>query len=290
MTDNPTQRAMPRQALILGGSGMVGRAWHGLLTSHGVPHRVLSRPDIDLLEPASLAAAIDDGDELIVNAAAWTDVDGAESAEPDAIRANGEAVGVLADRAARTGATLLHYSTDYVFSGHAESAYPVDAPIHPVNAYGRSKAAGERLLVGSGCDHLLLRTSWVYAPWGRNFVRTIASLSAGRKELRVVDDQRGRPTSAESLAETSLAIYLAGGRGTFHATDAGECTWHEFAAEIVTLLRRRCRVLPCSSDAFPRPAKRPAYSVLDLSTTEQLIGPRTHWRVSLARVIERLGA
>jgi dTDP-4-dehydrorhamnose reductase len=288
MNDRPTHRPMPHQALILGASGMVGRAWHGLLTAHGVPHRIVSRPAVDLLNPDSLAAAVEDGDELIVNAAAWTDVDGAEAAEADATRANGDAVGVLAEQAARIGATLVHYSTDYVFRGEAAAPYAVDASIDPVNAYGRSKAAGERQLLDSGCDHLLLRTSWVYAPWGRNFVRTIASLAAGREELRVVNDQRGRPTSAEALAETSFSLYLAGGRGVFHATDAGECTWHEFATEIVTRLGHGCRVLPCSSDEFPRPAKRPAYSVLDLSRTEQLIGPRTDWRTSLARVLERL--
>lgn len=282
-------RPLPRRVLILGATGMVGRSWAGLLTSHGVEFDALARPEIDLQQPETIVGAIRPEHTLVINAAAWTDVDGAESDESGATRANGEAVGCIAERCAETGAMLVHYSTDYVFSGDAESPYPIEAPIDPVNAYGRSKAAGEAALRDAGCDHLLVRTSWVYAPWGKNFVRTIAKLALERDELSVVDDQCGRPTSAEGLAGTTLALYLAGASGTWHATDGDACTWHTFAREISGAIGAPCEVKPCTSDAFPRPAKRPAYSVLDLSETERLIGARTEWQVAVRRVLERFG-
>jgi len=282
------RRAMPERVTILGATGMVGRSWMGLLESRGVQARAVARPKIDLIRPASVAAAVREGDELVVCAAAWTDVDCAETDEADATRANGASVGVLAERCREVGATLIHYSTDYVFSGDGTEPYAIDAPINPVNAYGRSKAAGEAALRDSGCEHLLVRTSWVYAPWGKNFVRTIATLAADRDELSVVDDQRGRPTSAEGLASTSLALYLGGACGTWHGTDGGDCTWHGLATEIVDSLGLACRVNPCGSDAYPRPAVRPAYSVLDIGATESLIGARTPWQTAVRDVLERL--
>ncbi len=282
------KRSLPRRALILGGRGMVGRSWAGLLTAHGVPFRALARPDFELQNPDSLATLIEPEDELVVNAAAWTAVDDAESDEAGATRANADAPARLAERCEQIGACLLHFSTDYVFSGRADRPYPVDAPIEPVNAYGRSKAAGEAGVRGRTPNHLIIRTSWVYAPWGKNFVRTIAGLAAQREHLRVVDDQRGRPTSAEQLARTSLALYLAGCAGTWHATDGGECSWHGLAAEIVRLLRLPCRVDACSTAEYPRPAVRPAFSTLDLSATEDVIGVLPSWEVSLADVLRRL--
>lgn len=281
---------MPGRVLVLGASGMVGRAWCGLLTAHGVPHRALARPAFDLDRPDSVAATVEAGDVLVINAAAWTDVDGAETQEAAATRANGDAAGALAEACGRRGAFLVHYSTDYVFNGAAEHAYGVDAPIDPVNAYGRSKAAGEAAVRAALPDrHLLIRTSWVYAPWGRNFVRTIAGLAAARESLRVVDDQRGRPTSAEELARTSLGLYLAGATGTWHATDGGECTWHGFASEIVAGLGLQCRVEACTTAEFPRPARRPGVSTLDVAATERLVGALTPWQVALRRVLCRLG-
>lgn len=281
---------MPGRALVIGATGMVGRSWRGLLTAHGVEHAALARPECDLTHPGAIAERIDAGTALVVNAAAWTDVDGAEADEGGATLANGTAPGVLAERCRAVGATLIHYSTDYVFAGMSDRPYPVDAPINPVNAYGRSKAVGEQAVRDSGCDHLILRTSWVYAPWGKNFVRTIARLARDREEIRVVDDQRGRPTSAEALAASSLGMYLAGASGTWHATDAGECTWHGLASEVVRSLGLACRVTPCTTDEFPRPARRPAYSVLDLAQTEAVIGERTDWRTCVRRVLERMEA
>jgi dTDP-4-dehydrorhamnose reductase len=139
-------------------------------------------------------------------------------------------------------------------------------------------------------EWLHIRTSWLYAPWGKNFVRTIAAASGSKPELRVVDDQRGRPTSAEHLARVTQALIERGVRGHWHATDGGECSWFEFAREVVRLAGNgaRCRVSPCTSAEFPRPAKRPSYSVLDISATEALLGPMPDWRENLADVVRRL--
>lgn len=268
---------------------MVGRSWCGLLTAHGVPYRALARPDFDLADPASVADTVRAGDELVINAAAWTDVDGAEANEAQATTANADAPTVLAKRCVALGAALIHYSTDYVFDGKGSEPYGIGDSVTPVNAYGRTKAAGEAGVLGAAAaDSIVIRTSWVYAPWGKNFVRTIAKLAGGRDSLRVVDDQIGRPTSAEGLAATSLAIYLAGGSGLWHAGDGGSCTWHGLASEIVRGLGMACRVEPCTTADFPRPAARPAYGVLDLSETEALIGPMADWRINLAAVLRRL--
>lgn len=303
------------RTLILGSRGMLGRAWAGVLTAHGVPFDALGRDRLDL-EDADAVRRLDlAGYSLVVNCAAWTAVDDAETEFERAHAINATAVGEFARNCARAGVRFVTYSTDYVFSGVATEPYRTGEPHDPVNAYGRSKAAGEAMLLKLESDWLCIRTSWVYAPWGKNFVRTIAGAARARPELRVVDDQRGRPTSAEGLARSSLGLVLAGTRGFAHATDGGQCTWFEFARKIVGLLDlpskeprqegglsgppagegsglsspRLATVHPCTSEEYPRPAKRPAYSVLDLSETESLIGPMIPWQTALADVVRRLG-
>ena len=203
------------------------------------------------------------------------------------------AAGRLAHACRRAGARLVHFSTDYVFNGTATTPYPTDGRRDPVNAYGRSKAVGERLLEASGCRYLLIRTSWLYAPWAKNFVRTIAELARKRDSLRVVSDQRGRPTSAEGLAASTLALIgkteaASSSALTFHVTDGGECSWFEFAREIVARVAPTCQVVACPAAEYPRPARRPAYSVLDLAPAEALLGPLRPWREALADVLARL--
>jgi dTDP-4-dehydrorhamnose reductase len=183
------------------------------------------------------------------------------------------------------GAVMVHFSTDYVFDGKASTPYAVDHPLCPVNAYGRSKAAGELALRASGAEHLIVRTSWLYAPWGENFVRTILRLCEQRDEIAVVGDQRGRPTSATYLARRSLESLHAGARGTYHVTDGGECTWYELACAIRELSGATCHVRPCTSNEFPRPAPRPKFSVLDLGSTEALLGPSRCFRDNLREVV-----
>jgi dTDP-4-dehydrorhamnose reductase len=275
--------------LVLGGAtGMLGRAVTEALVARGVEHDVVERDRFDLCREETITSGVASGASVVINCTGWTNVDLAETQEEEATLINGSGVGKLAERCKQIGAVLVHYSTDYVFAGQATEPYAVDQPRAPLNAYGRSKAVGEELVERSGVEHVLIRTSWVYAPWGKNFVRTIVGAAQKRPTLRVVDDQRGRPSSAEQLAETSLRLLEAGGRGTFHASDAGECTWFEFAKAAVARAGLSCQVEPCSSAEYPSPARRPSYSVLDLSRTEALIGPLTPWEESLARVVPRL--
>jgi dTDP-4-dehydrorhamnose reductase len=268
---------------------MLGRAFRELLEGAGHTFTGVDLPAFDLANAEHVAAALEPRCDAVVNCAAYTNVDGAEADEGAARRANGEGPAVLASACVARGVPLLHFSTDYVFAGNASEPYRVDAPLSPLGAYGRSKAAGEEAIRRAGADHLIVRTSWLYAPWANNFVRTIVRLSSERDTLKVVDDQRGRPTSAENLARVSLALWSKGARGTLHVTDGGECTWFELASEIVRLTGSACSVTPCTTAEFPRPAARPAYSVLDLSVTEALLGESMqHWKQALADVVARL--
>lgn len=268
---------------------MLGRAWRELLDGAGVVYEAPGLDNVDFTIPASIEPIARGPWKTVINCAAYTDVDGAETNEALATRINGGAVGELARACAASGATLAHYSTDYVFDGLAASPYRTDEPRNPLGAYGRSKALGEEMVEKSGCRFLMIRTSWLYAPWGKNFVRTIMELLATRPEVRVVADQRGRPTSAEHLARTTAALLEKGARETWHVTDRGECSWFEFASEIARLRGVGC-VSACTTAEFPRPAKRPAYSVLDLSETERMVGRMPDWRMNLAQTLAAMGS
>jgi dTDP-4-dehydrorhamnose reductase len=274
-----------KRIAVTGARGMLGRAFREVLAGRDAATRFAGVDECDIRSAESVRAFIDDRVEAILNCAAWTDVDGAEADEPSATAVNGDGVGILAARAREVGAVLVHFSTDYVFDGRATLPYPIDAPRAPINAYGRSKARGEELLEASGATYLLVRTSWVYAPWGKNFVRTIAEAARQRPVLRVVNDQRGRPTSATELARRSLALLEAGVRGTFHVCDAGEATWFDLATHVAEIVAPSCRVEPCTSEEFPRPARRPAYSVLDTSRCDALLGPAMAWQEAVHAVL-----
>lgn len=277
-----------KPVLLIGADGMLGRAWRAACDREHMSCEAPELAALDLAKPRVVERLSLGGYSVVINCAAWTDVDGAEANEAEATLVNASGVGALARACARSRVLLVHYSTDYVFSGVAAAPYPVDAQVEPLNAYGRSKALGERLLVEAGGRYLVLRTSWLYAPWAKNFVRTIAALSRKRDALRVVDDQRGRPTSAEHLAATSLALLRKGAEGTFHVTDGGECTWYRLACEVVRLCGSRCAVSPCTTAEFPSPAVRPTYSVLDISRTEAVVGPLGSWQEHVADVVLRL--
>jgi dTDP-4-dehydrorhamnose reductase len=279
---------MSAPILLVGDRGMLGRAFRELLDGSARAYQGFDLPDFDASEPARVAAVFCKPWSALVNCAAYTNVDGAETNEQAAMRGNATAPRVLADACKRAGIPLVHFSTDYVFAGNAERPYPVDAPLQPLGAYGRTKAAGEDAIRASGVQHLIVRTSWLYAPWANNFVRTMAKLTRDKPSLKVVHDQRGRPTSAEHLAKTALALLDRGASGTFHVTDGGECTWYEFTVAIAQKLGRTCTIEPCTTAEFPRPAPRPAYSVLDLGKTEALLGPMPGWRENLASALARL--
>lgn len=273
------------EVVVVGCSGMLGRAWRLLLEQEGLPYTPLARTELDITEPEQVAARIGPSARWVINCAAYCDVDGAEDHEAVATRINGFGVGVLAARCFEVGASLVHYSTDYVFDGTARQPYPIEALQSPVNAYGRGKALGERLLWQSGAQHLLIRTSWLYAPWAKNFVLTMRTLGAERPLLKVVNDQRGSPTSAKELAAASLRLLRSPVRGSFHICDGGECTWYELARHVVELSGGKAQVEPCSSSEYPRKAPRPSYSVLDRSRAAAVLGPAKPWQQAVAEAL-----
>ena len=277
------------ELVVIGADGMLGRCWSDLLSARGSAFVGTTLSELDITDPRSVERAVGRGTEWVINCAAYTAVDEAEAHEDLAMEVNGHAVGRLAARCKAVGAKVIHYSTDYVFDGTASKPYAIDHPRNPVSVYGRSKALGEELLEESGVEYLLVRSSWLYAPWGKNFVLTIRDLAKSRPVLRVVDDQRGRPTDSRHLAAASLQLAERGQRGVAHVTDGGECTWFELATMVAGIVNPDCRVEPCSSEEFPRPARRPAYSVLDISATEAALGPMTPWQARVRDVLDDAG-
>jgi dTDP-4-dehydrorhamnose reductase len=277
--------------LVTGAAGMLGRDVVAVLGQRGVRYTALARADLDITDAAAVKAAVS-GHDVVVNAAAWTDVDGAEAAEAAATVVNGTGVRHVAAACADTGARLLHVSTDYVLPGTASAPYPEDAPTDPVNAYGRTKLAGERAV----CELLpahgyVVRTAWLYGAHGRNFVSTMLRLARDRDTVDVVDDQRGQPTWSYALAERLVALGLsAAPAGTYHGTAAGETTWYGLAREVFRLAGLDPdRVRPTTSDRFPRPATRPTYSVLGHDRWAAAgLPPMADWRPMLAAALPHL--
>lgn len=282
------------KALILGAGGQVGRAL-GATAPDGTTVIALDRTGCDIGEPAQIERAIAGaGADIVFNAAAYTAVDRAES-EPDAAeRLNGLAPPLIAEAARRAGARLVHISTDFVFDGKAARPYrPDDAPA-PLSVYGRTKLAGES---GLGPDALIVRTAWVYAATGANFVATMIRLMRDRERLGVVADQIGTPTSATSLAGALWALVAAGAKGIHHYTDAGVASWYDFAVAIeeegraACLLDRPTAVDPIATADYPTAATRPAFAVLDKSATWAALGAAPpHWRVNLRAVLRDMKA
>lgn len=239
------------------------------------------KDEIDITDKSQVSAKITDlAPELIINAAAYTNVDGCETNEDLATRVNGEAVGYLAQMAKEIGAALVHYSTDYVFDGAKKEGYvEVDKP-NPINAYGRSKLVGELSIVNCQLlDYYLIRTAWLFGPKGKNFVETMLALADKGKPIKVVNDQFGCPTYAPDLAQATREIIESKKPfGIYHRTNSGVTTWYEFAKEIFRVFGRQVDLSPCSTADYPTPAKRPAYSVL-VSTRLPALRP---WPEALA--------
>jgi dTDP-4-dehydrorhamnose reductase len=271
--------------LLIGKTGQVGWELERALPSLG-QLVATSRSDLDLADADAIRRLVREvGPHLIVNSAAYTAVDRAES-EPDmAMQVNAVAPGVLAEETKRYGALLVHFSTDYIFDGTKGTPYgESDAP-NPLNVYGKTKLEGERRLAASACRHLLLRTSWVYAPRGKNFFLTIARKARAGEPLRVVSDQHGVPTEARFLAESTIALLQRGEEGTFHVVPSGVTTWYGFASAIVSRLDSRSTVQAIRSDEYPTPARRPRYSVLDHAKLSKSIGTPPPWDSLLDRCI-----
>ncbi len=290
--------------LVTGKNGQVGWELQRSLQCLG---EVIAadRALFDLAQPETLTAKLDEiAPDVIVNAAAYTAVDKAESEEALATRVNGEAPGVIAAWAARRGALMLHYSTDYVFDGSGSSPWKPSDPPAPLSAYGRSKLAGELAISAAGGDYLVLRTSWVYAARGRNFLLTILRLAEERDELRVVDDQWGAPTSARLIADVTAQVIAravverraASFRSQIaHLTASGATTWHAFAAAILAAAKQAGRPVKTKSlaaipsNAYPTPARRPHNSRLECTGLAQRFGITLPvWRAGLNLCFEEV--
>ncbi|MBR6001479.1 MAG: dTDP-4-dehydrorhamnose reductase [Bacteroidales bacterium] len=228
--------------------------------------------------------------DVIVNCAAYTNVDKAESDAAMADLLNNKAAGNLARVAAERGALLVHVSTDYVFGGDACRPYVEDSPTSPLGVYGATKLLGEEAVKASGCKYLIFRTAWLYSPYGKNFVKTMIQLTAERDSLKVVADQVGTPTYAADLASVIVKAISDGRRtGVYHFTDEGVCSWFDFACAIRDLAGNKCDIAPCRSEDYPSKAARPHYSVLDKTKVRSDFSISIpHWYESLKKCIDRL--
>ena len=253
--------------------------------------------ELDITDPQAVRHTMRENDvEVIVNCAAYTNVNKAEEDEATADLLNHRAVANLAAAARERGATLIHISTDYVFGGDGNVPRREDDPVRPLGVYGRTKLAGEKAIAEAGCDALILRTAWLYSEFGNNFVKTMLRLTAQMPRVKVVFDQAGTPTYAADLAGAIHRMISSGAyrgnEGTYHFSNEGVCSWYDFAHEIAVLAGLDpARVIPCHSEEFPSPVERPRYSVLDktkIKETFNLTIP--YWRDALERCLERLGA
>ena len=228
---------------------------------------------------------------VIVNCAAYTDVNGAESDVEKCTVINAEAPGILATVMRERNGLLLHISTDYVFDGESDVPYTEDAKCAPQSVYGITKYQGEQAILSSGCRYVIVRTSWLYSEYGRNFVKTILALAASKPELKVVSDQIGTPTYALDLANLICRILESDDKeGVYHYSNEGSCSWYEFAKAIVEGAgNEMCVVNPCTTEEYPTPAKRPMYSVLDKSKVKETFGIEVpHWSESLKKCLKNL--
>ncbi|WP_313645779.1 dTDP-4-dehydrorhamnose reductase [Pseudomonas sp.] len=278
--------------LVCGHNGQVAQALRGPLAGFGEVH-VMGRAQLDMSRPQALREPLRQlAPDVIVNAAAYTAVDQAEQEPDTAFAINAEAPGVLAEEAQRLGAPLIHFSTDYVFNGNQASPYREEDQPDPLGVYGRSKLAGEQAIAAVGGEHLILRTSWVYSLYGRNFLLTMQRLLQEKPELRVVDDQVGAPTWAASIATATAALIercqagQAGAWGIYHLTAQGETSWFGFAQAIGAQLKARglpCAALqPIATRDYPTPARRPLNSRLDCSRLSREWDVRLpHWQQAL---------
>lgn len=279
------------RALVFGQTGQVAREL-ARCVPQGVTARFLGRGDADLLQPFMCAAQIKDCD-IVINAAAWTAVDLAESHEADATSVNAASPTAIAHRCAALGLPMIHLSTDYVFDGAGNMPFSPDHPTAPLGAYGRSKLAGEVGVRGSGARAVILRTSWVFSAHGSNFLKTMLRLGAQKPSLNVVADQIGGPTPADAIAGAvwTIASALAKGQsgGTYHYSGAPNTSWAGFAREIMSVAQLPCHIDDIPSSQYPTPARRPENSRLDCSTLLRDFGvDRPDWRAAIPAILKEL--
>lgn len=289
----PTQqpiRETVKRTLLIGGRGQIGSELSQLLPSQAETLTV-DRTQLDLVDPDQIVNLIRDWrPDIVVNAAAYTAVDKAETHERDAFAINAEAPRLIAEESRRLGAMLVHYSTDYVFDGKKNSPYVEDDAPNPINAYGRSKLAGENAIRASGVRHLILRTSWVYGLYGNNFLLTMLKLARERDEIRVVADQRGTPNWSQQLAKATAQLMAMQVEGLFHLTSQGDASWFDFAKSIFAqtkdVQQRPILLTPITSDEYPLPAARPSNSRLSGAALKAATGIELPmWDIALSRCL-----
>lgn len=284
--------------LVTGANGQLGRHMRLLGPQSRHQYFFTDVEDLDITDPTALAKYVDEHRiETLVNCAAYTNVDKAEEEETVADKLNHVAVGYLADTMKSVGGTLIHVSTDYVFGGNRNNTpCTEEEPVNPTGAYGRTKLSGEEALLRSGCRYLIFRTAWLYSEYGKNFVKTMLSLTADKPSLKVVFDQVGTPTYAGDLAYAIFSIIengaVEGNEGIYHYSNEGVCSWFDFTKEIARQAGHDdCDIQPCHSNEFPSKVIRPAYSVLDKTKFKQTFNLAVpYWTDSLARCLQNLKA
>ena len=287
--------------LVTGGSGQLGRAikevsgyaGHKFIFTYVNSREHEGMERLDITDAQEVDRIVNEHDiDVIVNCAGYTDVEKAESEEDKAFKANAEAAGILAEAAKAKGAVLIHISTDYIFDGKQSEPYCEDAEAAPLGAYGRSKLAGELAVLASGARYIIIRTSWLYSQWGRNFVKTILKKSEEQPLLKVVSDQVGTPTYAGDLAEFILTLLEPGNlekTGIYNYTNEGVCSWYDLAYEVCEMSGNLCDVVPCQTGEYPVKAARPHYSVLNKSKVKKTFGIEIpYWKDSLRHCLSEI--
>lgn len=282
--------------LITGADGQLGKEWAAFCRKHNIEHAGFGSAGLDITNTADIERAAKDlHPDVIVNCAAYTKVDAAETEQETAYRINATALEFLSGFCKKNNIKLIHYSTDYVFEGSAghrkelPDGYPEDFETRPMNIYGKSKLAGEEFIRASGCEHLIIRTSWLCGQYGGNFVKTMLRLAESGKELKVVNDQFGSPGFAANVVHNTYVLIQAGASGTFHISSAGICSWYDFAIEIFKQKGLHVSVKPVSSSEFPAAAKRPAFSKLNTEKMAKIEGALIEsWQDGLKKLLRQI--
>lgn len=279
------------RVLVTGADGQLARSIARCVSLAGIDEYIFAnKQELDITDRKTVLRYVTEQEiEVIINCAAYTDVERAETEEEQAYMLNATAVGFLAEAAKSNNALLIHISTDYVFMGGCCAMLTENSHPQPINAYGRTKLAGEELVCESGCHYIIIRTAWLYSEWGRNFVKTMLRLTAEREEVKVVNDQIGSPTYAGDLAEAIVRIISERNfrEGIYHYTNLGECSWWQFAKEIAHIAgHNKCEIKPCTTAEYYTKASRPHYAVLDKSKFQRTFEiDIPEWRESLKKCI-----
>jgi dTDP-4-dehydrorhamnose reductase len=277
--------------LVTGHKGMLGTALSEKLSA--LKHIVIKAdlPEINITNVEEISDIFTKKKiDFIYNCAAYTNVDRCEEDYDTAYLVNAAAVKILADLAAKYDIPMVHISTDYVFNGVASKPYAVDHAIEPLSAYGKTKAAGEKFLQETVSKYFLVRTAWLYGHNGKNFVETIIASAKNNTELKIVDDQKGAPTYVDDLVDFLIKLLNSDKYGVYHYTNSGETTWYQFAKQFLNYLQINVKIIPCSTAEYPRPAKRPSYSVLDLAITKKEFKIEIpSWQDGLKRYLDKRG-